>query len=96
VKTRIALLGLFGLATACIALGAEGPTPSGMQSLDNVFLIMMENHGYGQVVNNPNDPFVNVLISNANIATNYFAIAHPSLTNYLEIVGGLEFRRAHG
>jgi len=27
----------------------------------------------------------------ANLATNYFAVGHPSLTNYLEIVGGSNF-----
>jgi len=62
-----------------------------MQRLDHVFVIMMENHGYSQVVTNPNLPYTNELVANANIATNYFAIAHPSLTNYLEIVGGSNF-----
>lgn len=52
---------------------------------------MMENHGYGQIVNNPNAPYANLLANVANSATNYFAIAHPSLTNYLEIVGGSNF-----
>jgi hypothetical protein len=59
--------------------------------LDQVFVIMMENHGYSQVVGNPNDPFVNKLAKSANSSRNYFAIAHPSLTNYLEIVGGSNF-----
>jgi len=27
----------------------------------------------------------------ANTATSYFAVAHPSLTNYLEVVGGSNF-----
>jgi len=62
-----------------------------MPHLDHVFVIMMENHGYSQVMNNPNMPFTNALVGLANIATNYFAIAHPSLTNYLEIVGGSNF-----
>lgn len=52
---------------------------------------MMENHGYSQIVNNPNLPYTNQLANMANIATNYFAIAHPSLTNYLEVVGGSNF-----
>ena len=90
-KTRTLLLGFLGFVTASFGLAAEGPVPSGMQHLDRVFLIMMENHGYGQVVNNPNLPFTNVLFNLANSATNYFAIAHPSLTNYLEIVGGSNF-----
>jgi len=30
-------------------------------------------------------------IKQVNLATNYFAVGHPSLTNYLEIVGGSNF-----
>lgn len=90
-KSRIAFLGLLGVAIAGSALAAEGPTPSGMPHLDRIFLIMMENHGYSQIVNNPNLPFTNSLMGLANIATNYFAIAHPSSTNYLEVVGGSNF-----
>jgi hypothetical protein len=70
---------------------AEGPSPSGIPHLDHVFVIMMENHGYGQVVGNPNLPYINDLIGSANTGTNYFAIAHPSSTNYLEVVGGSNF-----
>jgi hypothetical protein len=52
---------------------------------------MMENHSYSQIINNPNAPFINRLAKSANAATNYFAVAHPSLTNYLEVVGGSNF-----
>src|SRR5215470_2114689 len=71
----------------------EGPVPRGVGHLDHVFVIMMENHGYQQIVNNPNEPYLNSLIANkkVNFATNYFAVGHPSLTNYLEIVGGSNF-----
>jgi phosphatidylinositol-3-phosphatase len=72
-------------------LAGEGSIPKGVPHLDHVFLIVMENHGYGQIVNNPNAPFTNQLAKSANSATNYFAIGHPSLTNYLEIVGGSNF-----
>jgi phosphatidylinositol-3-phosphatase len=51
----------------------------------------MENHGYNQLINNPNAPFIDQYAKSANLATNYFAIAHPSLTNYLEVVGGSNF-----
>jgi hypothetical protein len=75
------------------ALAAEGPVPTGIPRLDHVFVIMMENHSYQQVVNNPNMPFINSIIASrkVNLATNYFAVGHPSLTNYLEIVGGSNF-----
>lgn len=70
---------------------AEGGVPTGMRHLDHVFVIMMENHAYGQIVGNPDAPFANQYLKSANTATNYFAIGHPSLTNYLESVGGSNF-----
>ncbi len=73
------------------ATAAEGPVPRGVYPLDHVFLIMMENHGFAEVQGNPNMPFLNSFAKTAGVATNYFAVAHPSLTNYLEIVGGSNF-----
>jgi phosphatidylinositol-3-phosphatase len=71
----------------------EGAVPRGMPHYDHVFVIMMENHTYQQVVGNPTFPFLNSLISNnrVNVGTSYYGIGHPSLTNYLEIVGGSNF-----
>ncbi len=81
------------LATALVssAFAAEGPVPKGIPELDHVFFIMMENHGYSQIYGNPNAPFINQLAHTANFSTNYFAIGHPSLTNYLEVTGGSNF-----
>jgi hypothetical protein len=87
----MASLALFLAAAAGSAGAAEGPIPAGVPELNHVFLIMMENHAYSQIVNNPNAPFTNSLMANSNVANNYFAVAHPSLTNYLEVVGGSNF-----
>ena len=59
--------------------------------LDHAFVIVMENHHYSQIIGNPNAPFINSYAVSANLAKNYFAVGHPSLTNYLEIVGGSNF-----
>jgi len=87
----LALVALAGVSGN--ALAAEGPRPKGIPHLDHVFVIMMENHGYSQILNNPDEPYLNGLISSGRVsyATNYSAIGHPSLTNYLEIVGGSNF-----
>jgi hypothetical protein len=91
-KRAIAACGLLSVGLATNAFAAEGFAPvAGVHHLDHVFLIMMENHGYSQIIGNPNAPFINNLAVSANLATNYFAIAHPSLTNYLEVVGGSNF-----
>jgi hypothetical protein len=77
--------------SVCNVFAAEGPVPEGIPDLDHVFVIMMENHGFSQIVGNPDAPFANQYANFANSTTNYFAVGHPSSTNYLEIVGGSNF-----
>ncbi len=88
-KTALALGLLATLAGG--ALAQEGAVPKGIPHLDHVFVIMMENHGYGEILHNPNAQFINKYARAANLASNYFAVGHPSLTNYLETVGGSNF-----
>lgn len=88
---KAAVLGLLATALASVGFAQEGPVPKGVPHLDHVFVIMMENHGYAQIIGNPSAPFANFYAKSANAATNYFAIAHPSLNNYLEVVGGSNF-----
>ncbi|HKD19445.1 MAG TPA: alkaline phosphatase family protein [Thermoanaerobaculia bacterium] len=88
---KLAALGGICAFSALPALGAEGTVPSGVPHLDHVFIIMMENHAYGQIVGNPSSPFMNSYMKSVNTSNNYFAVAHPSLTNYLEVVGGSNF-----
>jgi phosphatidylinositol-3-phosphatase len=88
---KAAALALSFALTAAPMFANEGPVPKGVPHLDHVFVIMMENHAYNQILNNPNAPFIDKFAKRNNLATNYFAIAHPSLTNYLETVGGSNF-----
>lgn len=88
---KAALLGLLAVVLAGTASAQEGKVPKGIPRLDHVFVIMMENHGYNQIIGNPDTPFAESYANSANSATNYFAVAHPSSTNYLEIVGGSNF-----
>lgn len=81
-------LALAGFASA--QLGAQKPEKQ-IPHLDHVFLIMMENHSYSEVIGNPNAPFLTAYAKQSNLATNYFGVGHPSLTNYLEVVGGSNF-----
>jgi len=91
VLRAVAVVGGMFAMTAPAARAGEGGVPAGVPHLDHVFVIMMENHAYAQIVGNPSSPFTNGYMKQVNAATNYFAIAHPSLTNYLEVVGGSNF-----
>src|ERR1700722_4154134 len=90
---KIIASGAAALIAAGSAHAVQGPVPTGVTPLDHVFVIMMENHAYGQIAGNPQAPFINSLMTKANLATNYYAIAHPSSTNYLEVVGGSNFNK---
>jgi len=72
-------------------LAEENEHSKGVRHLDHVFVIMMENHHISQILGNPNAPFITSYEASANLANNYFAVGHPSLTNYLEIVGASNF-----
>ena len=48
---------------------------------DHVFLIIMENEGYNQVVGNQFAPILNALANEYGLATNYTGVADPSEPN---------------
>lgn len=55
-------------------------------------VIVLENHEYGQVVGNSAEmPFFNGLLPRGTLATEYSGVSHPSLPNYLAMIGGSTF-----
>ncbi len=90
-KTLAALAGAMFLACGA-ARADQGPVPAGVPHLDHVWVIMMENEPITSEVGNKDVPYINYLYDKvANVATNYYGVGHPSLTNYLEMVGGSNF-----
>jgi hypothetical protein len=58
---------------------------------DHVFLIVLENHGFSQVIGSPAMPYLNSLAAQHISAVNYFADTHPSIGNYFMLtVGAIE------
>jgi hypothetical protein len=62
------------------------PPPSA--SADHVFLIVLENHSFGEVIGNPVAPYLNGLATAHSLAADYFANAHPSIPNYFMLTAG--------
>jgi hypothetical protein len=54
-------------------------------------IIVLENHEFDEVIGSSEAPFLNRLAGRGALATRYYAISHPSLPNYLAIVGGSTF-----
>jgi hypothetical protein len=51
----------------------------------------MENEEYTDIIGNPSAPYVNSLAAGGASATQYYAVSHPSLPNYLALTGGSTF-----
>ena len=59
--------------------------------ITHVFLILMENHSYSEVWNTSSTPFITSLAKAYARASNYYAITHPSLPNYLDLYAGSNY-----
>jgi acid phosphatase len=76
------------LTTACGG-GAIGNPPAGSGSqFGHVFLLVEENHSYSEVIGNPAMPYLNSLVVQNGLATQYYADAHPSIGNYFMLTTG--------
>jgi phosphatidylinositol-3-phosphatase len=51
-------------------------------------VVVMENEEYGDIIGSPSTPYINGLARRYALATQMYAIAHPSLPNYLALTGG--------
>ena len=70
------------------------PTPIGSGTLPNfshVFLIVMENEESTGIMGNNAAAYINALAPGHGLATQYFAVSHPSLPNYLALTAGSTF-----
>jgi hypothetical protein len=89
IVAAMALLCIAGCAQARpgAPLGVEpSKLPSPVSS--RVIVIVMENAEYGEVLGNRAAPYINALARRYGLATQSFAVGHPSLPNYLALTSG--------
>lgn len=64
------------------------PAASSVPHYNHIFVIMEENHGYGQIIGNPAAPTINSLARTYGLATHYTGVGDPSEPNYVALIGG--------
>jgi phosphatidylinositol-3-phosphatase len=75
------------------------PTPSrnpgtmndGVPVFEHIIIIWMENEDYDTIAGSRQMPVLNDLAKQNVLLSNYYAIAHPSLPNYLALISGSTF-----
>ena len=75
------------VAAGAPTLGAPCGVRGAVAHYDHVVWILLENVGYS-VVGSPSAPFLSGLARRCALATNDFALAHPSLPNYVALTSG--------
>lgn len=60
-------------------------------NFERIVIIMFENKEFGSVIGNPQMPTYNRLAREYTLLTQYYAIQHPSLPNYIALMGGDTF-----
>jgi hypothetical protein len=68
----------------------ETPVPL-VPNFDHIVTIVFENKEFGTVINNGRMPYFNQLAKTYTLLTQHYAVAHPSLPNYLAMIGGDTF-----
>jgi acid phosphatase len=75
------------LATTAVIQSASIASAA-VPKYDHIFVIVMENTPYSEIVGSPDAPYINSLLARGASASQYFAVDHPSLPNYLSITSG--------
>lgn len=67
-------------------------TPSPLiPNFDHIVIIVFENKEFGTVIGNSEMPIFNKLANDYSLLTQFYAVTHPSLPDYLAMIGGDTF-----
>jgi phosphatidylinositol-3-phosphatase len=83
------LTALIALVAVAAGIALDRPAPAAtLPPPERVAVLVLENRSYEQVIGNPDAPFLNGLAHRYALGTDYFALGHPSLPNYIALTGG--------
>jgi phosphatidylinositol-3-phosphatase len=98
-RRRIAMA-IVAIVAIVVALGSQlqpgtrTRTAAIVPKFNHIFIVMMENEGYGAIIGNSQAPYINSLAKANGLAMNYHGITHPSVNNYLASVSGQVYSSA--
>lgn len=71
--------------------GATPTTIPVVPSFGRILIVVFENKEFGTVIGNPKMPLYNRLAQEYTLLTQFYAVTHPSLPNYIAMIGGDTF-----
>jgi phosphatidylinositol-3-phosphatase len=84
------VVGPIAVSAGTVSTSSSSGPSRGVSPLKHVFVIMMENTSYDDLLapSNTNTAFIQQLAANNGLATNYFGVTHVSLPNYIATTSG--------
>jgi len=71
---------------------APSPTPLPLvPDFSHIVILIFENKEYGSVIGSPDMAYFNLLANSYTLLTQHYATTHPSLPNYISLIGGDTF-----
>lgn len=82
-----------GIGTGAPSASSNPVTPnvSSLPAFDHIFVIVMENRAYENIVGSSSAPYINGLIGKYGLAANYHGVTHDSFPNYMALTGADTF-----
>ena len=78
--------------STAISTAALTPAPAPLvPAFEHIVLILFENKEFGSVIGDPDMPVYNRLANEYTLLTQFYAVRHPSLPNYIALIGGDTF-----
>src|SRR5258708_4627309 len=93
-KSLWPLLVSFAVGVLTGGCGNHGSTPTTPSppmtptSINHIVIVVEENASYESVIGAPSMPYLNTLVAQYSLATQYFANTHPSIGNYFMLTVG--------
>ncbi|MGD8428566.1 MAG: alkaline phosphatase family protein [Balneolaceae bacterium] len=79
---------IFPLIVLFSIIGCTPESDVSQHRPDHIVIVIEENHGFDQVVGNPNAPYINTLVEQGLLFTDSHGVAHPSQPNYIALFSG--------
>ncbi len=74
--------------TITVTSGPPPPPPGGVPAFDHIVVVVMENHGFNQIIGFSTAPYINSLAGRGALFTQCYSLQHPSSPAYLHMFSG--------
>jgi phospholipase C len=85
------LLPVLLVACAPVPQPSTATSQALVPNFDHIVILIFENKEFGSIIGNPNMPVYNQLAQDNTLLTQFYAVIHPSLPNYIAMMSGDTF-----